>query len=224
MTEIIFKCQGTIDKYVGDMIMAFWGAPLRDTDHAKHAIQAALDMQAKTTEFHEYIKSKNLPEIKIGIGINSGIMSVGDMGSQYRRNYTVLGDNVNLASRVEGLTKYYGAHIIVTEATRQNQNNFIFRQLDRVRVKGKQTSINIFEVLCESNKLTPELEYELHEYHLALEAYFSQHFDNAYTIMEKLHIKHPHKKIYSVYTDRLTELKNNPPPKDWDGVYTHTAK
>ncbi len=224
MTEIIFKKRGTIDKYVGDLIMAFWGAPLKDKNHARHALQTALSMQKKTQELRPIFKEKNWPEIKIGIGINSGVMSVGDMGSQYRRNYTVLGDNVNLASRVEGLTKFYGANIIVTEATQHKQPQFVFRKLDKVRVKGKQHGIDIYELLCEAYELTPELQNELQEYHRALNAYFAKNWDESYGIMETLHAAHPHKKIYSVYLDRINTFKQNPAPDNWDGVFTHTEK
>lgn len=224
MTEIIFKRHGTIDKYIGDLIMAFWGAPLRDKNHARHAIQAALEMQHKTKEFHQFLQENNLPEIKIGIGISSGVMSVGDMGSQYRRNYTVLGDNVNLASRIESLTKFYGVNIIVSENTQKDQPNFVFRKLDRVRVVGKKNAIEIFEVLCTTEELNSTLARELTDYHAALNAYFEMDWDKALTSLEALKAEHPHKKIYSIYIERINELKTNPIPENWDGVYIHASK
>ena len=224
MTEIIFKHHGTIDKYVGDLIMAFWGAPLKDKSHARHAIQSALEMQLKVKELKTSLAAHGWPEIKIGIGINSGNMSVGDMGSRFRRNYTVLGDNVNLASRVESLTKFYGADIMVTESTQQNQTKFIFRKLDRVRVKGKNKGIEIYDVLGLATDMTPSLQKELDLYHLALEDYFMQKWDASLEIMTQLREEHPHKKIYSLYIDRINEYKQNPPPADWDGVYTHHSK
>ena len=132
MTEVIFKHRGTIDKYVGDLLMAFWGAPLRDKRHAQHAISAALDMQSKLKELRSALKESSGHEIHIGIGLNSGIMSVGDMGSKFRRNYTVLGDAVNLASRVESLTKYYGA--VMSDRIYGNESkDFYFPKIDRVR-------------------------------------------------------------------------------------------
>lgn len=224
MTEAIFKHHGTIDKYVGDMVMAFWGAPLKDKNHEKNAIECALEMQEKLVEVNKIIAENKWPEIKIGIGINSGSMSVGDMGSIYRRNYTVLGDAVNLGSRVEGLTKYYGAKIIVTESTYNNQSKFVFRKLDVVRVKGKQQGIAIYEVLCTQDKLTAELENELEQYHQALDYYFQQKWDQAYTLMKTLHEAHPEKKIYHLYIERINEYKVKPPSQDWDGVYVHTTK
>jgi adenylate cyclase len=224
MTEIIFNHQGTIDKYVGDLIMAFWGAPLKDKLHAKHAIESALEMQVKVKEMHATFAANHWPAIHIGIGINSGNMSVGDMGSRYRRNYTVLGDAVNLASRVESLTKFYGVDIMVTEATETQQTKFVFRQLDRVRVKGKQTGINIYEVICKQADASANLKQELETYHQALQHYFAQRWDDAFTLIAALHQQHPHTKIYKIYIERITEFKANPLPADWDGVYVHAAK
>lgn len=224
MTEAIFKHHGTIDKYVGDMIMAFWGAPLKDKHHEQHAIECALEMQEKLAQVKTLTDEKNWPEIKIGIGINSGIMSVGDMGSRFRRNYTVLGDAVNLGSRVEGLTKHYGAKIIVTEATQKNQSRFIFRKLDLVRVKGKQQGIAIYEVVCTKEKLTHEMAAELEKYHRALDLYFQQQWDDSFTLMQELAREYPERKIYHLYLDRIAEFKRNPPSSEWDGVFVHTMK
>lgn len=224
MTEIIFNHRGTIDKYIGDLIMAFWGAPLKDKNHARHALQSALEMQAKVKELHPMLAERNWPEIKIGIGINSGQMSVGDMGSRFRRNYTVLGDAVNLGSRVEGLTKFYGVDIIVTESVVANQTKFVFRKLDYVRVKGKKTAIAIYELICTTGALTPELTNELDHYHHGLEFYFAQRWDDAEIIMEELHQRFPEKTIYNLYLQRIKEFKNHPLPADWDGVYVHVTK
>ena len=224
MTEIIFKHSGTIDKYVGDMIMAFWGAPLKDKRHERHALQSALEMQTKIKELHPFFIEHKWPDIKIGIGINSGMMNVGDMGSRFRRNYTVLGDTVNLASRIEGLTKFYGVDIIAGESTIKDQKNFIFRKLDCVKVKGKRESGVIYEVVCAREKLSPLLTQELELYHQALDYYFKQQWEEAYERMHTLHQAHHAKKLYKLYLDRIEEFKKNPLPADWDGVYVHTAK
>lgn len=224
MTKVIFDNRGTIDKYVGDLIMAFWGAPLKDENHAENAIESALAMQEQVDIMQETLKKNNWPEIQIGIGVNSGIMSVGDMGSQYRRNYTVLGDNVNLGSRVEGLTKFYGVKIIVTEYSQKNQDKFVFRKLDRVRVKGKEKGVEIFDVVCRKSELTPELESELKQYHAGLEAYFDQKWEDAYHIMNMLHQQHPETKVYKLYIDRINEYKTHPVPENWDGIYIHVTK
>lgn len=224
MTEIIFKHRGTIDKYIGDLIMAFWGAPLKDKHHARHALESALDMQTNIKLLHPTMTERKWPTLQIGIGINSGTMSVGDMGSRFRRNYTVLGDQVNLASRVEGLTKYYGVDIIATENTQQDQPKFVFRKLDKVRVKGKKFGVSIYEVVCRQRDAHIELEKELAEYHTALEFYFQQKWEEALSMMQKLESEHPHLKIYKIYIERIQEFKKQPPPADWDGVYVHTAK
>ena len=224
MTEIIFQNRGTIDKYIGDMIMAFWGAPLEDQQHNRHAIQSSLTMQAKIQELNQQFEKRNWPEIKIGIGINSGVMSIGDMGSTFRRNYTVLGDAVNLASRFESLTKFYGVGIIAGEETIKNQKKFIVRKLDYVKVKGKNEKTMIYEIICYDKDLTPSLTHELDRYHQALFNYFNQQWDEAFTIMEKLHQEAPEKKLYNIYLYRITEFKNKPPAPDWDGVYAHAEK
>ena len=224
MTEIIFTHRGTIDKYVGDLIMAFWGAPLKDKHHPRHAIESALEMQTKVKLLHPTLSEKKWPALQIGIGINSGVMSVGDMGSIYRRNYTVLGDQVNLASRIEGLTKYYGVDILVTESTQHDQSKFIFRKLDKVRVKGKFAGIAIYEVICKLTDATPELKNDLATYHAALDFYFEQKWDTAYDLFSALAKEHPEVKLYKIYLERIEEFKRNPPFADWDGVYVHTAK
>jgi adenylate cyclase len=220
MTEVIFKYHGTIDKYVGDLIMAFWGAPLQDKKHAKHAINAALDMQTELTKLNKVLSEKNLASIQIGIGLNSGMMSVGDMGSKFRLNYTVLGDSVNLGSRVEGLTKYYDVKIIATENTAQQQDTFLFRLLDRVRVKGKNESVAIYEVICRKNEALDDVKKEIVDSEEALHFYFQQDFEKARLLFLALSKHYPAKKIYSLYLERIAEFIKNPPPKDWDGVFT----
>jgi adenylate cyclase len=152
MTEIIFKHGGTIDKYVGDMIMAFWGAPLSDPNHAKHALTAALEMQAMAAKLKKEFTAEGLPAIEIGIGINTGMMSVGDMGSKFRRAYTVIGDTVNLASRLESLTKEYHVGIIAGESTHAGQDSFIFKELGPVQVKGKAMPVTVYELIGARNQ------------------------------------------------------------------------
>ncbi len=224
MTEIIFTHHGTIDKYVGDMIMAFWGAPLKDELHAQHAITAALEMQIAVKKLHAEFALRDWPEINIGIGLNTGIMSVGDMGSKFRRNYTVLGDAVNLASRAEGLTKFYGVNLIVTQNTQQGQKDFVFRQLDKVKVKGKKTGVAIYEAICKHEELTPTLKQELDLSQQALDYYFLQQWQQAEEIFIQLSMLHPETKLYTLYLNRITNFKLNSPPAEWDGVFIHTSK
>jgi adenylate cyclase len=224
MTEIIFNNHGTIDKYVGDLIMAFWGAPLPDSEHAKNALASALAMQKKVSEMQSTLKEHGWEDTHIGIGINSGLMSVGDMGSQYRRNYTVLGDAVNLASRVESLTKYYGVNILVTEATQANQPEFAFRLCDKVRVKGKKMAVSIYEVVGYTNALSEADKLDLQQYDEALNAYFKQEWERSRKLFTALQQKTPSRTLYSLYLERIQTYESKPPTLQWDGVYVHTQK
>ncbi len=223
MTEVIFKHQGTIDKYVGDLVMAFWGAPLIDHHHAQNAIESALEMQEKVRALNAN-KNNPWPNLKIGIGINTGRMSVGDMGSRFRRNYTVVGDAVNLASRVESLTKFYGVDILVTEHVHARQTRFIFREIDRVKVKGKEVGIELYEVICLKAQLTPELNEELTKYQVALDRYHQRNWEEAEKLFHQLCQQFPDMKLYQLYLNRVLIFKNHPPAEDWDGVYVHASK
>lgn len=225
MTEIIHKHMGTVDKYIGDLIMAFWGAPMNDKHHAFHAIQTALHMQTKLKELRETQITKQWPEIIMGIGINSGKMNVGDMGSQFRRNYTVLGDSVNLASRVESLTKYYNVNILVTENTQQHQEAFVFRKVDRVQVKGRVEGIDLYEVICHISQNTPELQAELSTYHRGMELYRDQQFKEALEIFTQLESIYPDTHLYTLYRERSEAYIANPPdPSTWTYTHIHSSK
>ena len=224
MTRVIFDRRGTIDKYVGDMIMAFWGAPLRDEQHASHALSAAFDMLAKVEVLKPVFKAQGLPELNIGIGINSGLMNVGDMGSEFRRSYTVIGDTVNLASRLESLTKFYGVKLIVGENTRKGQDHILFRQLDLVRVKGKKDAVNIFEPVCYREHASAKLLAELELYQEAIGQYFTRQWLDAKLTFKQLHQQHPATLIYTVYLERIESLRGQEPGPDWDGVYEQKTK
>ena len=159
MTNLVFKHKGTLDKYMGDAIMSFWGAPIHFPDHAVHACRCALAMLVKLKELQADYRAKGLPEIDIGIGLNSGDMSVGNMGSDTVRSYTVMGDAVNLASRLEGINKQYGTRIIISEFTyKAVKDSFVTREVDWVRVKGKTEPVRIFELISEGtpNQLASE--------------------------------------------------------------------
>ncbi len=224
MTRVIHKNRGTIDKYMGDAIMAFWGAPLNDPEHARHALYAAFDMMKELTIMQQDFKDKGWPPINIGIGLNTGVMNVGNMGSEFRVAYTVLGDAVNLGSRLEGLTKAYGVDIIVSETTKNAVDEFIFRELDLVRVKGKHEPVAIFEPVGHKNDVSKQLTAELTSYKQALLAFRKQDWDNAEIMFFNLTRSYPDKFLYQEYLNRVANYRQNPPGANWDGVYTHTSK
>jgi adenylate cyclase len=150
MTEVILQSGGVLDKFIGDAIMAFWGAPQEAPDHAQRACRTALKMIAKLEELKKEWSKRDLPEINIGVGINSGQMIVGNMGSAKRFDYTVIGDNVNLASRLEGLNKQYGTSIIISQFTYDKvKEKFEGEFLDKVAVKGKEIPVEIFKLVGE---------------------------------------------------------------------------
>lgn len=224
LTEIIFDHDGTIDKYVGDMIIAFWGAPLEDEAHAEHALDAALYMLKKVDEMQAEFQEIGIDEVKISCGLNTGVMNVGDMGSKYRRSYTVLGDAVNLGSRVESLTKYYGVACMVTDTLRVKADKYSYRYLDCVRVKGKECGINIYEPLGLTQTVSQEVLDTLAKEHTALEAYKAQDWTQALERFNALHLEFPDKLFYQLYIDRIKDFQASSPGEDWDGVYTWAQK
>ena len=223
MTGIIFDAQGTIDKYIGDLVMAFWGAPLSDPDHRTHAVGAAMKMLKTLEEMRPEFVARGLPEIYIGIGINSGVMNVGDMGSVYRRAYTVLGDAVNLGARLEGLTKYYGVSLLVGEKTRDGCDEYLYRYIDKVMVKGKDEPIRIYEPICPVAEVTPELS-ELQALHNhAMEHYLHQRWDESEAAFRAFRENVPHKQV-DIFLDRIVQLRQQELPEKWDGAFRHTRK
>ena len=220
LTQIIYKHRGTIDKYIGDEIMAFWGAPLPDEHHAHHALEAALEMIAELPNLHKRLKKQNWPQIEIGIGVNTGTMSVGNMGSEYRMAYTVLGDAVNLGSRLTGLSKVYHTPIIVSEFTQKKVAGIVFQEIDRVRVKGKAESVTIvtpLDILANAGVIRLE---DREGFIKALTHYRNQQWDTAeqqfMTLLE--HAVNP--QLYSVFLHRIHQFRSNPPEENWDGVFT----
>lgn len=232
VTHIIFEYQGTIDKYVGDMVMAFWNAPLHDANHAQNGVLTALAMQDKVNELKaEFIKD-GLPSIAVGIGLNTGLMNVGDMGSSYRRAYTVLGDAVNLGSRLEGLTRFYGAEILVSDETRKHCPDVLFRRLDRIQVKGKNEPVDVFEPLCRKSQASEKLQTHIACFEEALNAYQAQNFAQAKALLEKLIVedellenkRQSRALLYQRYLERIAEFEITPPPADWNAVFVHISK
>ena len=224
MTRVIHKHRGTIDKYMGDAIMSFWGAPLEDPDHARHALHAAMEMMVELKIMQKDFESRGWPPINIGIGLNTGNMNVGNMGSEFRMAYTVLGDSVNLGARLEGLTKEYGVNIIVSESTKESIPEFTYRDLDLVRVKGKNEPIAIFEPIGHEDEIDEATTLELARYNQALQSFRAQNWDQAETDFFALSQIHPDRFLYQVYLNRVTHYKGHLPNDDWDGVFTHTSK
>lgn len=224
MTLVVRKHRGTLDKYIGDAIMAFWGAPVSDAEHARNAVLTALDMHVALVELNKDLKAKGWPELKIGVGVNSGPMTVGDMGSPVRKAYTVMGDAVNLGSRLEGITKQYGVGTIVGEETRALLGKtFVFRELDRVRVKGKAEPVGIYEPLGEDGKVAADDLEEVKLWNQALRQYRAQEWDQAELTLMNLTKMHP-RYLYELYTKRIEHLRKEPPGSDWDGVTTFETK
>jgi adenylate cyclase len=216
--------QGTLDKYIGDAVMAFWGAPVAFPDHARRAVATSLLMQASAARLDAAFRRRGWPALQIGIGINSGLMHVGDMGSRIRRAYTVMGDAVNLGARLEGITKVYGAGIAVGEATRLAAPEFVYRELDRVRVKGKNEPVAIFEPLGKPADVDPAVLDELRAWDEALALVRAQGWMEARQRIEALAARHPEQRLYALYLERIAHYRAHPPGPDWDGVTTFETK
>lgn len=220
LTRIIYEHRGTIDKYIGDEIMAFWGAPLSDDDHAQHALEAALAMIDELPVLQKRLKRQSWPQIDIGIGINTGVMSVGNMGSEYRIAYTVLGDAVNLGSRIAGLSKIYHVPIVVSEFTQKNVRGVDFQEIDRVRVKGKADPVTIFsprDVLAGAGIMTAD---DRETYQYALAHYRNQQWDDAERRLTQLINRSVNPALYAVFLERIHRFRTHPPGEHWDGVFT----
>lgn len=224
MTHVIHHHRGTIDKYMGDAIMAFWGAPVPDPDHARNALLAAMEMVTKLDSLQDHFKSRGWPPIKVGVGLNTGDMTVGNMGSEFRLAYTIMGDAVNLGSRLESLTKNYGVDIIVSEFTSARVPDFAFRELDCVRVKGKDKPVKIYEPMGPAHELKPGEREELALYNEALKLYRSQQWGPAREALAHLQGLAPVRTLYPLYLERIAHFEQQPPPADWDGTYTFLTK
>lgn len=224
ITQVIHDNRGTIDKYMGDAVMAFWGAPLRDEQHALHALNAAIGLVERMKSLRQEFSAKQWPEIYVGVGVNSGMMNVGNKGSEFRVDYTILGDSVNLGSRLEGLTKIYGVDIITSEYTKYEVPEFEYRELDRVRVKGKDKPVTIFEPLGLVENFSKDERKLLRQFHIGIKQYRAQNWDAAEREIFALNQLDPERKIYKIYLERIIKYRINPPEKDWDGSFTHTVK
>ncbi|WP_447779667.1 CHASE2 domain-containing protein [Variovorax boronicumulans] len=226
LTEVISAHRGTVDKYMGDCVMAFWGAPIDTPDHAALAVQAALDMAVAVHDINRQHRASGRPEISAGIGLNSGLMSVGDMGSTARRSYTVVGDAVNLAARLEGLSGHYGVEIVASGATREAAPGFVWQELDSVRVKGKAQAVAIYTPLAaqagaEAQDSTRQ---QLDRWTQVLAAYRRQDWALGRNLLAPLLAADAKKVLYQLYAQRLASMALRPQDPDWDGATRFDTK
>ncbi|MFP8781131.1 CHASE2 domain-containing protein [Hydrogenophaga sp. RWCD_12] len=223
LTHVIRSHRGTIDKYMGDCVMAFWGAPVDTAEHATLAVRAALGMSQEIERINADRQNAGLPDIAVGIGLNTGEMCVGDMGSDVRRSYTVVGDAVNLGSRLEGLSKHYGVSIVASETTRRKAPGFVWQELDLVRVKGKAQAVAIHTPLAAGVPDTALAE-ELHQWQLVRKAWRTRDWGACETHLGELRARNAKKVLYRLYTERVGSMKQSPLPQDWDGASSFDTK
>lgn len=226
MSDIITKKQGTIDKYIGDAIMAYWNAPADVQDHADKAVEASLEQIKSLEPLNKKFKEQNKPFIDIGIGLNTGQAIVGEMGSSLRSDYTVIGDAINLGARLESLCKFYNSKLNISNFTKEQlKNEYIFRFLDLVRVKGKKEPVEIWQIHGFAKDTNETLEKELQLHHKAIKLYKNSDFKKALEIFEALETNEnkTNKNIYKIYINRCKEFIETP-PVNFDGVYEHNTK
>ena len=216
--------RGTLDKYIGDAVMAFWGAPMADHDHAQNAVLAALDMMKQSAVLNRKFSEKGWPPFAIGIGVNSGTMRVGDMGSQIRKAYTVMGDAVNLGSRLEGITKQYGVDILIGQATKERITGIVLREIDLVQVKGKDEPVAIYEPLGLESEVEQTRLDEIKLWNQALRFYRAQEWDKAELQLINLKKTATHAKLYDVFLERIAAYRAEPPDAAWAGVHKFDTK
>jgi adenylate cyclase len=226
MVEAVFNFEGTLDKFIGDALMAVFGAPLPLNNHAEMAVKSALDMRRRLSVFNEYRNRQNQPLIRFGIGISSGEVVSGNIGSQKRMDYTVIGNGVDISSRLEGVTKQYGCDIILSEYTYQLCKDTVWvRELDRIRVKGKTKPISIYQLIdARQTPLNDRTQELLSLYHQGRAAYTRADFRTAKQWFERAQHVDAEDQAIAVHLQRIDEYLKNPPPPNWDGVHTMTTK
>ncbi len=226
MTEIVFAHDGVLAQYAGDAIEAFWNAPMSQLDHARRACATALDMIARVEQLRPEFERQGWKDLDMGIGINTGAMVVGNMGSPTRLAYTAVGDPVNVAARLEGLSKEYGVRIVVGEATRASAGDaFAYRLLDVVSVKGRDEPVSVYEVVGRAGHLSLEDARRLERYHEGVTLYRRRRWPEASHIFAELALDNmPTDGPIALYRRRIREFLDQPPPPDWDGVYIARTK
>jgi adenylate cyclase len=220
MVDNIVNHHGTIDKFIGDAIMAYWNAPVEVKNHADEALKSAIEQIEMLDDINKTIKPKYGIEIAIGIGINTGVVTAGDMGSEGRSDYTIIGDNVNLASRMEGLTKQYAAQILISKSTKELlKDTYKIRRIDLVEVKGKSEAVEIFEVLHKNKNISKE---ELELYEKAVTYFRKAKVKEAFEIYKKLEEQNS-SKLYQFFIKRCEDFINNP-QKEFTPILKMTTK
>jgi len=225
MSQIIFRTSGTLDKYEGDAIMAFWGAPVPQEDHALRACVTALDMQEAVRRINDTWPAQGKPRIAIRIGLNTGEMIVGNMGATGKFDYTVIGDNVNLASRLEGANKFYGTGIMVSQHTYdQVRASILGRELDRIAVKGRSQAVTTYELLARREAGTEGLERFVEQYHEGLTHYYARSWGLAEEFFRAALELRPGDRPTLIHLERIAEFQRQEPPPTWDGVIELASK
>jgi adenylate cyclase len=232
LSNIILEEQGTIDKFMGDAVMAYWNAPLDDPDHPNHACRAALRMMEQMGDLNRHwqdeaqAQGRTFPPVKIGIGLNTGICCVGNLGTETRFDYSVIGDNVNVASRLEGQSKIYDVVVIVGESTAARAPDFAFLELDLLKVKGKTEATRIYALLGDGEFKRSRGFADLSARHDEfLQKYRAKDWDAADMLRRECdRADGSLSKLYALYRERIRHYRQNPPPPDWDGSAEAVSK
>lgn len=220
ITKAVHDNHGTIDKYMGDAVMAFWGAPLEDKDHPIHALEGAIAMQKALQATNIEFAAEGKPMLRMGVGIHTGIMNAGNMGSSFRMAYTVMGDNVNLGSRLESLTKFYGVEVLVSDSTADRVPSWIFLPVDLARVKGKQKPVELLTPIAPIKEIKLEDNETYENWASFIKIYRSGDFKKAYDMLDNQRVNST---LKTIYRERIEEYMRNP-PENFDGVHSHTSK
>ncbi|RYF80759.1 MAG: adenylate/guanylate cyclase domain-containing protein [Comamonadaceae bacterium] len=218
LASVISRHRGTVDKYMGDCVMAFWGAPLDAPDHAELAVRAADDMATEINAINEVLRRDGLPPVQLGIGLNTGLMHVGDMGSALRRSYTVIGDAVNLAARLEGLGEHYGVSIVAGADTAKQAGAYLWQELDQVKVKGKQQAVKVYTPRGLRAEASAEVLQEITQWHQLRDAYMTRQWPQVKMLLRALTGEAEEKVLYRLYKQRVASLLAQPPGPEWDGT------
>lgn len=223
LSDVVERHGGVVDKFIGDALMALFGAPLQQPDHAARAVAAASDMGRAVDELNRQLVARGQPRIEFGIGVNTAAVVVGNMGSRRRLNYTAIGDGVNLAARIEKLTREYDLRALVAASTQAGAPGILFREIDRVRVRGREEPVRIYEPLGERSAFPEESLQRVESWHAALKLYRSRDWGGADDMLAHLQRGEQHSQLYTLYRQRIETMRLAPPPAAWDGTYSQPA-